>query len=533
MNPRQHRILSFLFFSAVLVLGLWILPDYGVSWDEDIQRQHGRVAWDYVNQKLGIEAERMVPEYEFRSYEYNFHGTLFQMVNQFIEDRFELRDYRQYNLLRHYTLFGLFYLALIVFFFTLREHFGKTGIALLGAAMLVLSPRIFGNAFFNTKDIVLMSTFIFAMYSLVKFMDKRNLKWAILHAVFCALAANARLLGVYMTVFTLLLAVLELAQNKEVRSGRFVINVVIYAIVTVALTIALWPFLWENTLENFFAAFELLSKYSWEGDMRYFNTWIFSQDIPWHYGLAWIHISTPIVYLIFVWIGIILTLKLFLQNLSHNKKIYCNPSERNITIFFGCSILPLAIIILRESVIYDSWRHLFFIYPGLLALAITGYRAANKRLRTSKLKLLPSIALGVSVVITFAYMVNNHPYQHTYMNIPDNDLEKRFDIDYWGASYFSALEKLAVADQRDTIRVTMSNYPGYVNIKMLPIETRSRFIPTMNLAEADYLLTNYRFKVALEPYIKEEFPMRPANEVFSLSTWNSKVIGVYQLNNNP
>ncbi|MEM9052169.1 MAG: glycosyltransferase family 39 protein [Bacteroidota bacterium] len=533
MNSHISRHLTFFFFGTVLVVGLWILPDYGVSWDEDIQRQHGRVAWDYVNEKLGIEAERMVPEHEFRSYEYNFHGTLFQMVNQLIEDGFDLRDYREYNLLRHYTIFGLFYLGLIVFFLTLREHFGKTGIALLGAAMLVLSPRIFGNAFFNTKDIVLMSTFIFAMYSLVKFIDKRNLKWAILHAVFCALAVNARLLGIYVTVFSLLLIILELAQNKSARTVRFWINIATYTFLTAALTIALWPYLWENTLENFFAAFELLSKYSWDGDMRYFNTWVNSQDLPWHYGLAWIHISTPIVYLIFIWLGVILACRMFIRNLLRKKKFYQDNAGRNITIFFGCSVVPLAIIVLKDSVIYDSWRHLFFVYPGLLILGLLGFEAARKRLEASRLRNLPAIMIGMSLMTTLAFTVFNHPFQHTYINIPDDELEKRFDIDYWGVSYYEALNQLAEADHRDTIIVNMTNYPGFVNVSMLPLEKRNRFKRTFDRSEADYLLTNFRFKAGLQPYLKNQYPMKTEDEFLSLSTSNSKVIGVYRLHGKP
>jgi len=528
----SDRLMVGVFFASFLLIGLWFLPDYGVSWDEDIQRKHGRVAWDYVNEVFGIDAQTLEPEENFRTYQYNFHGTLFQMVAHSFEEMLELHDYRQYHLLRHYGVFLLFFVASIFFYALLEGHFKSRRLALAGAMMLVLSPRIFGNAFFNTKDIVLMSFFIIATYSMIRFLSHRNFRWALFHAFASALAINARLIGIYIVLLTAAFIVVELVQTKEVRKREFIFSVLVYFSATAILTVALWPFLWENPVDNFVEAFQLLSQYSWEGDMRYFNAWVNSQDLPWHYALGWIHVSTPWVYLVFIWVGIVLVSTQFVKRLFQSNILYLNQKQRNTLVFAGLSVLPLAIVIGRDSVVYDSWRHLFFIYPALIVLAVCGFNFVSNSLRKFDhffLRNLPQIALSISLLFNAVYIAMNHPLQHTYLNIPNGHLETKFDIDYWGVAYQTALREIADRDQRDTIRIAVMNYPGYANIAMLPEEIRGRFVHSKTYEEADYYLSNYRFKQELHRYMNDLYPLRQSSEVFTVNTWNANVIGVYKL----
>jgi hypothetical protein len=88
--------------------------------------------------------------------------------------------------------------------------------------------------------------------------------------------------------------------------------------------------------------------------MRYFNTWVNSQDLPWHYGLGWIHVSTPWIYLVFIWIRIVLVIIQLIHHLMKWCRFYESDAQRNHLIFFGLSVVPLAIVIIRHSVIYDS-----------------------------------------------------------------------------------------------------------------------------------------------------------------------------------
>ena len=40
------------FFSIYLILGLFIVPDYGISWDESASRMYGFISGNYVLEKF-------------------------------------------------------------------------------------------------------------------------------------------------------------------------------------------------------------------------------------------------------------------------------------------------------------------------------------------------------------------------------------------------------------------------------------------------------------------------------------------------
>ncbi|MEM9888292.1 MAG: glycosyltransferase family 39 protein [Bacteroidota bacterium] len=529
----QESRLVPLFFLFLLAIGLWIVPDYGISWDEDIQRKHGRVAWDYVSEKWNLDWEKLEPEESFRIYKYNFHGTLFQMTCFWIQRQLGLEDYRDITLLRHYSVFLLFFLSSIFFYKTLKFRFRSWQLALLGTAMLVLSPRIFGNAFFNTKDLILLPCYIISIYTLLRFLQAKNGKWAIWHAIACALVINARLMGVIVPFLTILFFLIDLFHQRKRFRAVHLLSLALFLLLASAFSIALWPYLWENPIHNFLAAFELLSKYNWGGNMLYFNTWINAQEVPWHYSLAWIHLSTPLVYLIFFWVGFYQIWKqLFRRIFSRSFAFYNSPNQLYDLVLLALCVGPIFIVVWRASVIYDSWRHLFFIYPALLFVAIRGFvRASNyfKNKQRSLVQHLPKIILLLSMSLTLVYMLCNHPYQHTYMTMPDDDLERRFEIDYWGVAYQTALRTLIERENKEKIKVRSANYPGDANARLLPKDIRDRIELVWDVKQADYYITNYRYEQEINRYKKNLFPLEKEREFLVIRSWNTKVIGVYDV----
>ncbi|MEM9849289.1 MAG: glycosyltransferase family 39 protein, partial [Bacteroidota bacterium] len=526
MNLSQASRIVPIFFLLLLLIGLWIVPDYGVSWDEDIQRKHGRVAWDYVSEQLDLDWEKLEPDITFREYQYNFHGTLFQMTCFWIQKQLGLEDYREITMVRHYALFLLFFIGSIFFYKTLKFRFQNWQFALLGTAMLILSPRIFGNTFFNTKDLVLLPFYLISSYTLLRFLQAKDVKWAIWHGLACALAINARLMGVVVPFLTLVFFIIDLLHHKKDFRAIHLLVLAIFLLVVSSVSIALWPYLWEDPINNFIAAFELLSKYNWGGNMLYFNTWINAQAVPWHYSLAWIHLSTPFVYLIFFWIGGYQILKsLFSRMFRRPSAFYDHPTQLQDLVLLALGIGPIFIVIWRESVIYDSWRHLFFVYPALLFVAIRGFLQAQRYFlsKTSQWKRnIPAFALGISMSLTFIYMLTHHPYQHTYMTLPDDNLERRFEIDYWGVAYQTALRTLIEKESKTPIKVRSANYPGDANARLLPKDIRDRIELVWDVKQADYYITNYRYEHEINRYKQNQFPLEQDREFLVIRAWNAK-----------
>ena len=67
----------------------------------------------------------------------------------------------------------------------------------------------------------------------------------------------------------------------------------------------MWPYLWSNPIENFLNSFEMMKQYEHGGYNLYFGNKVLSNNVPWHYSLVWISITTPVIFLFLSFIGIL------------------------------------------------------------------------------------------------------------------------------------------------------------------------------------------------------------------------------------
>ena len=111
-----------------------------------------------------------------------------------------------------------------------------------------------------------------------------------------------------------------------------------------------------------------------------------SEALPWHYLPVWIGISTPIIILAGFVIGIgewIRSTILFFQGVTDDtlKKIgrwVSNPDTLPWLAVAGWLVIPIISIYLFHSVLYNGWRHLFFIYPPIVLFSVRGFSAFHK-----------------------------------------------------------------------------------------------------------------------------------------------------------
>jgi hypothetical protein len=178
-------------------------------------------------------------------------------------------------------------------------------------------------------------------------------------------------------------------------------------------------------------------------------------------------------------------------------------------------------VILRP-IMYDGWRHLFFVYPALIYLAGIGmetvvtYAAARfGDARRRMVNTVATAALLLCLTPVVAFMVANHPFEHLYFNrFAGRDMaeiKQRFELDYWGLSYRKALEYIVRSDSSPVIRIQVPNFPGRVNALMLQPGDRFRLQYVPRDAEADYFVTNYRSHPENYPYPREVFSVRVGN----------------------
>jgi hypothetical protein len=503
-----------LFFVAVLCVGIIAFRDYGISWDELVSRNNGLLTYKYV-----FEGDQ-----ELLTYRDRYYGIAFELPLIMIEKLIGFDDPREIFLMRHLAMFLLFWIGAIFFFLLCKTCFKSWKIGLIGSFFLVLSPRIFAHAFFNTKDLAFLSLFIISIFSLVKYLEEKTPLRATLHALMCAYLVSTRILGIIVPFFTLLFFMLDVFINKETKKTKAIGTFLLYILLLVFFTVMLWPVLWIDPLGQFVTAFKQMSHFDFWSTVLYMGEYVKAKSLPWHYIPVWILITTPVVYSIFFIIGI----GALIKRARYPVQLYRTQKLDLVAVmwFFG----PIVSVVALKSVLYDGWRHLFFIYPAFLIIALGGLKTLfeflKENLRSLSYRLAYVICAALilsSLAGTSWFIIKYHPYQNVYFNFLLGDMKNakdKFDLDYWGLSYRRALEYILENDKDKEIIVCVANPPGEVNALALYPAERNRLVFTMDPKQAKYFLSNYRWH-------KEEYPYK--NEVFSIKVAGAKIMVVYKL----
>ena len=505
---RSRRWLVSLFFGLLAVLGVALTRDYGMSWDEPADRLNAFVSAKYVALRLAPALARRQPRLadipDLAHYPDADHGVLFMLPLVVLEALWPGPDPAEWAYRRHLLGFLLFGVGVWAVYRMGREWLSSWRWGLVGAGLLVLSPRLFAEAFYNHKDVVFLSLFALAMLTLTRLLRRPTAGRALLHALACAGAIDVRSMGVLLPLLTLGFGVLEYGY-RPVRRRGLAGALALYAPAVVLLVVLGWPYLWENPMGNFMAALRSFGHYAKPMEVFYLGRFVAIQALPWHYAPVWLFITTPLPYVVLFGIGLIRLGRVVLQ-MGPLRWLRRTTARRNLLLlawFFG----PLLGVILLHSALYDGWRHLYFIYPAFVLLAAQGGRAVwqvwqRRRGYANQWKprgavaglLLAALALGMTRVAW--RMVAEHPFQYAYFSVlPGKVIEQNFERDYWGLSVRQGLNWVLAHDPHPVLTVAMDErtaLPLLINWKMLPSAARAR-LRIVPPAEAEYYLSIYRW----------------------------------------
>ena len=526
----------FLFF-CYLLLGTLIITDYGISMDEPIQRKHGMVAFEYINELAGLFPSiptltgESLPSYDHRDY-----GMLFQTIAYGLELALDVNNSRDVFKLRHLMVFTLFWTACITFYLILHLRFRSVPLALAGVLMMVLSPRIFGDSMYNPKDIPLMCWFIFAFYTHIRFFDMNDKYGPILHGLSCALAIGSRIVGVVLPIISMgYLVVLLLSKRGEKDVIEiFLKRSVFYLLFLALFTYALWPVLWENPIGNFLHSFQSMKRFSWYGDMLYMGEMVKSTSLPWHYIPIWIIVTTPLTFMGLIIIGASIVVVKIVKN---GFKRLAGKDMRMDLVALGAFVIPLGSVIILGSVLYNGWRHLYFVYPFLVylgvlgiqsLLAFFGVKGSGWKVRMFYFALIFLIALDLGH--TFYFLIRYHPHQSVYFNVLAGDVEFNFERDYYGVSYKEGLTKLLDYYPDRKLRIYSRDFIGKINVMNFPKKEAERLIFVNSLQEADFFISLFNFRTIEEhsDFIEKNYPFNQP-KVFDIQVSGYKVLQVFRL----
>lgn len=508
MSRRKAAVAAF--FLILLIAGIRAHDDYGLAWDEPLRYEAGSTVFRFLEEGKSVPTRAT-----------DDHGLVFELLLVAVERMAGVTDSRQIYLLRHLVTHLFFLLGVFGFYLLANHHLKDEGLALLGVAMLVISPRIYAHSFFNTKDIPFMVVFIFAMLSFALAFEARTPRWFLLHGVISGLLVSIRILGIVMVAFTMVLLFLHFIWDRDVR--KLLALSIPYGLVFGLILVGTWPFLWEDPLRRFLIAFRSLSDYPWPGKVLYLGRFYQGSELPWHYAPVWMGITTPVAYTAaFIGGGFWVGRSLLRSPLAPLRETYA----RNNLLFLASFLTPLAAVIMGGSVLYDGWRHLYFIYPAFLMLALIGIGrligAERRYLRI--VRALLGACLALSMLYAAIFMIREHPYQNVFFNLlvprREETLRRNWDLDYWGVSYREGLEHILSAADSGDIRVAVNTVAGEWNAMILAEEQRARLVFVDDRPSADYFITNYRWH-------PETYDL--GSEVYVIRVLGSRILSVFQM----
>jgi len=499
-GDKIYSRLSLLFFALMLLVGLLNFREYGISWDEPMQRDMGNLCYDYVTGRSN----------ELFNIQNKYHNATWEFIDVLPERLLGLTSYRDIYYSRHLLNFLAFWIASVFFYRMGILLFRHRGWALLAVVMLYVSPRIFAHAFYNSKDLPFLSFFIISVYAGLLFIRRPGWKNMILLSLVSGALFGMRILGILVPFLIGGFFILNiLTRNLSWRSLRYLAG---YAVLYPLCMYIFLPVLWPDPLFHFREAFSMHSHFPYDDPVLFLGQYRNPQHLPWYYVPVWIAISVPLLWQIMFATGV------------------CMAAVRTVRNYFGflkeewgillCGVwffVPWLMVVLLNSHIYDEWRHLFFIYPAFILIGVFGTRCIMSVFRKyggARLRFVLHgafyLLLTWQLLVTTVFMVRYNPHQYVYFNFLAGKRElihQRFEMDYWGLSYRQAWEYLFTHMPAGQVAVEWQNNAGEFNLLWFG-ERDLRNIRHVDYLTCEYFLTNYRWYPEYPNYTKKFYSLK-------------------------
>lgn len=504
---RAHRWLPFLFFSFLLLIGIIIHRDYGISWDEPLQHRLGLATWDFVtgnnNDLLGNDNSYLNP----------FIALIEVLPEKILQPQSESAMW----LSRHLVNFIFCWVGLIFFYLLALRVFQDYRFALLACILFILTPRLVAHSFYNSKDLPFLFLFVVNVYLLVSWLEQPSWSKIVWMAIASGMLTGARIAGILFPVI-LILALVCAALTRKVNRSH-IKAAVIYSLLYPVAVYIFFPTFWYHPIVQFMNAVTVMSHHPYEVTSFFMGETVHSLNTPWYYVPLWMSIIIPIGW----WLFFLCGLGALIIMMIRRKKEF--PLQWLIIILW--LVVPLITQILLHSSTYDDGRHLFFIYPPFFLIATFGLHSLLQNNFEGKKNfrlLFPVAASGIfltTAIYVISFMIRFHPYQYAYFNaIGRKYAFEYFEKDYWGLSFRNALKFLVRYDKSNQINVSWNIDPCEWNQAWLNNYDRRRIHLDRRAGHYDYFLTNYRsFK-----------PADPSDEkIYELKVQGIPIMVIYKM----
>jgi hypothetical protein len=513
MSKAEKYLLAF-WFVANLIIGLFIVRDFGVSYDEPDYYVYAQNTVDAYKSFFALAYSPAFGPHDLPNY-----GPAFiifpELVIRFLKPIFP-------NLLAanvwHFCYFFLFQLGGLCLYSLARRWFepwSAWGILLLYTSQ----PLLWGHAFINPKDIPFMVFFLFTLWSGFRLADSvgaenidislrsrkaqngkpERLKFSIprftLKESFPFLRSPqlilaGALLGMTMSIRLLgplpgLIVILYLAFTLGQKSLPVIIAYLMCATIVMFIT---WPYLWPSPIDHWMDSLVLMVNFPWPGHILFNGQFYDPEELPISYLPILLNIQLTESLLILIYIGlIVLILSVFYKRVK---------LDFFLVVVLG-AFVPLTSLILSRATMYDNFRQILFLLPLLVLLAGLALNYIFSLLKPAAVRMALLFLLtipGISAIIQL------HPYQYIYYNSfvrGTGGALRRFELDYWFTAYSEAARWL---NKNIPLNARIAgDGPTYLLERYLRPDLKLQDINNPD-QQADYFLSTSRYNQDLTSY---------------------------------
>jgi tetratricopeptide (TPR) repeat protein len=310
--------------------------------------------------------------------------------------------------------------SLFLFTGLLGKELGRSWKAgVIALVFIALSPRLFGESMNNPKDIPFAFANVFFLYYLVRFLrayPEKRWKYTFMLGLGFGLAMGFRIGGIILLPYYVLFTAAYYFFNSDFKSRvssdlsnhvkKLGISLVVLAAIGYAIGIATWPWALQEPLSRPLEALSAMTNRQIYLPLLFEGEMIGNDETPWYYTFKWIFISNPVIILL----G-------FLAALALLPKLARRYGRFEVFLVLFTLFFPWLYAVYKHSVVYDTWRHFFFIYPSLALLsALFFYWLLETYWVRPAVRYAVLTVILAGLALPFAHMVRNSPNEYVYFN---------------------------------------------------------------------------------------------------------------------
>ena len=512
------RLLAALALLAMLVVGRYTYRDYGITVDETWERETSLINYQYIVKTLLGKDLNLFPT-QLENYRERYYGAALQLPTVLVEHLtgFTMPP-RDIFMMRHLWIFVICMIGNTCFYLFLERVFRNRWYALLGFLMLALYPRFWGEQFTNIKDMVFMATCCWALLATALSLDHEGKwRWELLSALLFALCANARIIGF---LFPSLLFGYRVLRDgilapvwKEGGARRFLTRLARHTLaflLMLACYVLVTPAAWASPARYIIEAFFKFSNYNdWNGTVYFLGSMHPSYALPWYYLPVWLLLSIPLWYLAGALAGGVGAATVILRNHRRLGSTLCRVLLGPGRWFVLCLIvatLPVAAAILMHSTLYNGWRHMYFIFPELVVVALFGVQWLFRLLRARRWP-RRLLAGGMAVLLAgqACWIGWMHPFEKFYLNPVGQTMSDLLEKDYWYESTTAQIQHILDVDDSRRINLSDNSFSNISAFHYFAEEDARRIFIYSSLTYTEETPIDYIIDEALGP-VSSTFP---------------------------